>query len=224
MPAILDRELDVVERNELRQLLDEVTERPDGRPRFPIFSVWVARRTPLYLRYLPVNDLQNGPLARIGDHCRLEDRGQNVLRSEDGRVWEVNPTDAEQAEKHAVGRSRIFMRRNCGEKVILEDVGTYRWMVVKNYDPEQRNDTKHHKFVEGGKLNYDPAERELYQVRGMYTDSEKADGRIGRYDQWRPWAQICLRSCTIVRCVDRAGTAREWHVPSPIIPTADEGE
>lgn len=218
--ATQDRIVETIRRDRVRSLLDHVTDRrPDGRPLFPIFSVYVARRTALYLRYEPVSDFQNGPLARQGDHNRMEDRGRNVIRDDRGRVYELDPQDETTREKHLRGRSPIFLRR--GPKIVLEDVGTYRWMIVKNHDPETRNDTKHHQYVDGGELNYDPAEKNLYLVRGMYNDGVKADGRIGRYGQWRPWAQICLDSVTLVRCTDRAGRNMEWHIDSPTVRQAE---
>jgi hypothetical protein len=194
--------------------------RPDGRPTFPIFTCFVARRTPLFLRYNPVSDLQNGPLVREGDHCELSDKGRNVVRDARGRVYELDPQDDATREKHLKGRSPVFLRRG-GAKIVLQDVGTYRWMVVKNYDPEARNDTKHHKFTEDGELRYNPADKNLYLVRGMYNDAEKPDGMIGRFGQWRPWAQICLDSVTVVRCTDRAGRSMEWHIDDPTVRQPD---
>lgn len=207
------RTIERIRRDRVKSLLDHVTDRrPDGRPLFPIFSVFVARRTPLYLRYAPVNDLQNGPLCRVGDHCELRDRGRNVVRDTRGMIYDMDPG----TEAHEVGRSPVFLRRGA-EKIILQDVGTFRWMVVKNHDPEARHDTKHHRYVEGGALPYNPADHNLYLVRGMYSDAVKGDGRIGRFGQWRPWAQICLDSVTIVRCSDRAGRAMEWHIEDPTV-------
>lgn len=204
----------VCERQNLRSLLEHVTEREGQNPRYPIFSVYVARRTPLYLRYEPVSQYQNGPLARVGDHCLLGDRGRNVIRDAKGRVHELDPQDPEVRAKHLEGRSPIFLRRGA-EKIILEDVGTFRWMVVKNYDPEARRDSKHHQYSEDGELRYDPEAKALYLVRGMYNDEVKSDGRIGRYGQWRPFAQICLKSCVLVRCADRNGQQMEWTIPDP---------
>lgn len=196
----MQRQSDTIRRQQLKGLLDFVTDRrPDGRPLFPIFSVFVERRQPLFLRYNPVDQYTNGPYVRDGDHCNLADRGQNGIRDDRGRWYEFsNDTNAP-----------IFRRR--GKKIIIEDAGVGRWMVVKNYDETARNDTKHHQFKPDGRLNYDPAAHDLYLVRGMYSDLP-TNGRIGRYGQWRPWAQICLRSCSKVRCSDRNGTPMEWAV------------
>ncbi len=199
----------IVKRESLRDLLVRLTTRHNERPKFPIFSVKSARRTPLYLRYPPVSDTQNGPLVRDGDYCRLEDKGREIIRDKNGNIYEMNPTGI-MRERHLQGRSPVFLRR--GNKIILEDVGTFRWMVVKNYDPNQRNDTKHHRFVLGGRSFIEPDKYDLFLVRGMYNDMVKSDGRIGRHGQWRPFAQVCLRSTVEIK-VD----GHRYIIPDPVL-------
>lgn len=195
-----------IHRKDLPGFLAHLTDRrPDGRPLFPIFSVLSHRRTPLFLRYDPVDDFTNGPLCRVGDHCRMEDRGQGIIRDEKGR-----PFDLEGAGPRAA------ITRRKGEKIEIEGIGHERWQVIKNWaKDEELQATKHH-IPKGGSLNFNPADHDLFLVRGMYNDLMKSNGRIGRHGQWRPFCMLCLRSMTIIRCM-----GVEYRVVEPpIIPVA----
>ena len=59
----------ILPRHQVRTFLDAITARPTY-----IFSVVCNRRTDLYLRYPPIDQYRNGPLAYKGDHSRLADR------------------------------------------------------------------------------------------------------------------------------------------------------
>lgn len=181
----------VIRRSDLQGFLHHVTDRrPNGHPLFPIFSVYVARREDLYLRYAPIDQYTNGPLARVGDFCNLTDKGRNVVRNlvKPDREFSLDVDNA---------RSLVFTRR--GEKIVLQPKGTWRWMTIKNWAKDQElKETKHHK-PKGGKLNFNPADHDLFLVRGMYNDLTKSNGMIGRFNQWRPFALICMRSCAVIR-------------------------
>lgn len=178
-----------IHRRDLEGFLRHLTDsRPDGRPLFPFFSCYAYRRQPLELRYEPIDQFTNGPLCRVGDHSLLADP-RGVIRDVNGRLFEL---------AGATARDPIFLRR--GEKIVIEDVGAGRWMVLKNWAREQRpqNPTKHW-IPRGGALNYNPAEHGLFLFQGAYNDLVK-NGRLARYGQWRPFTMLCLRSITIIRC------------------------
>lgn len=59
----------VVRRQELRPLLDRITVNPEH-----IFSVECRRRRPLYLRYEPIGQYNQGRMAYCGDHSVLATR------------------------------------------------------------------------------------------------------------------------------------------------------
>lgn len=197
-----------IHRRDLAGFLKSKTDcRPDGKPLYPIFSVYSHRRTPLYLRYDPVDDLTNGPLCRVGDHMLLTDRGQGIIRDSKGREFDL---------EGAGPRASIVRRR--GEKIEIEGIGAGRWQVIKNWaKDEELKATKHHQ-PKGGSLHFNPAEHDLFMVRGMYNDLLKSTtGRIGRYGQWRPFAFVCLRSTTIIRV-----GGIEWRVIEPPVIPAKE--
>ena len=177
-----------IHRKDLRGFLKHLTDcRPDGKPMFPFFSCYAYRRQPLELRYDPMNDLQNGPLCRVGDHSLLTDE-RGTIRNAKGELYRLDG---------ATARDPIYLRR--GDKIVLEDIGTGRWMVLKNYTKDESPKATKHWQPQGRALNYDPAAHDLFMTQGAYNDLRK-NGRIGRYGQWRPFAQICLRSLTIIRC------------------------
>ena len=194
-----------IHRSDLPGFLKSRTDRrPDGKPLFPIFSVYSHRRTPLELRYPPVDDFTNGPLCRVGDHSLMTDRGEGIIRDAKGRSFDLE----------GAGPKAPIVRRR-GEKIEIEGIGAGRWQVIKNWaKDEDLKATKHHQ-PKGGSLHFNPADHDLFMVRGMYNDAEK-NGRIGRYGSWRPFAMLCMRSITTIRC-DKT----EFHViEAPIIPTA----
>lgn len=171
-----------VHRRDLQQFFTHVTDcRPDGRPLFPIFSVLVARREPLYLRYPPIDQYTNGPFVRVGDFNFVTDKGQKIIRNGE-RVFSSDVTAAQ---------TPIYRRK--GEKILLEPEGAYRWMVVKNWARGETHQGTRHWRPKGGSLGFNPIDHDLFLVMGMYNDT------VRRHGQWRPFAMICLRSCLKVR-------------------------
>ncbi len=172
----------VIHRRDLPGFLRHMTDRrPDGHPLFPIFSVYVARREDLFLRYYPIDNFTNGPLARVGDYNLISDRGRAIVRNGDREF----ALDVENA------KAPIFHRR--GTKIVLEEKGTWRWMTIKNWAKDQPHAGTKHWQPKGESLNFDPAAHDLFLVMGMYND------RTMRYGQWRPFAMICMRSCAVIR-------------------------
>jgi hypothetical protein len=175
----------VIRRRDLQGFLRHVTDRrPDGRPLFPIFSVYVARREDLFLRYPPIDQYTNGPLARVGDFCNITDKGRNIVRNvvKPEREFSLDVDNA---------RTPVFTRR--GEKIVLQPKGTWRWMTIKNWAKDQPHAGTKHWQPKGGKLNFNPADHDLFLVMGMYNDTTM------RFGQWRPFAMVCLRSCAVIR-------------------------
>jgi len=192
-----------IHRSDLEGFLRHLTDcRPDGRPLFPFFSCYAYRRTPLELRYEPIDQHTNGPLCRVGDHSRLDD-ARGVIRDAKDRPFQLDGCQK---------RDPIFLRR--GSKITLEEVGTGRWMILKNYAKDSSPKATKHWIPQGRTLNYNPSEYGLFLFQGAYNDLRKSDGRIARYGQWRPFCMLCLRSITTIR-VDKV----EYRVvESPTIP------
>jgi len=171
-----------IRRQDLSGFLKHVTDRrPDGRPLFPIFSVRVARRDALYARYAPIDQYTNGPLCRVGDYNLITDKGRNIVRNGE-KEFDLDVTST---------KAPVFHRR--GKKIVIEEAGTYRWMVIKNWAKDQPHRGTKHWQPKGKGLGFDPAAHDLFLVMGMYNDATM------RYGQWRPFAMICLRSCSEVR-------------------------
>lgn len=189
-----------IHRHEVKSHLQRLTDcRPDGKPLFPIFAVYVHRREDLFLRYPPINMYDNGPLVRVGDYCLLTDKGQNVVRNakiterairglnaplifKDEKVYSLDVADA---------KAPVYRRK--GDKIILEAKGKGRWMLIKNWAKDQPQKATKHWQPKGEELRFNPADHDLFMVQGMYND------KVRRYGQWRPWAMICLRSITTIR-------------------------
>lgn len=99
---------------------------------------------------------------------------------------------------HSDMATRQFVQgsRRVADKIVLQPAGTLRKMIVKRKVTDAP--TKHWQ-PKGGRLAFDPAERGLRLVAGMYNDATKDVGlgkMIGRHGDWRPWAFICLRTTT----------------------------
>lgn len=179
-----------IHREDLSGFLRHLTDcRPDGRPLFPFFSAYAYRRQPLELRYPPVDQYHNGPLCRDGDHSRLDDP-RGTIRDCKGRLFQLDG---------AGPKDSVFTRRT-GAKIILEDIGTGRWMVLKNYAKDAPPKATKHWVPKGATLNYNPADYGLFLFKGAYNDLRKANGRIARHGQWRPFTMLDLRSLTLIRC------------------------
>ena len=197
----MSRDIRYLHRHELGGFLKRLTDcRPSGRPLFPFFSCFAFRRTPLELRYDPIDQYNNGPLARVGDHSLIGDKDKGIIRDMQGRVFQLRGTTP---------RDPIFLRR--GTKIILEDIGTGRWMILKNYAKEAPRPTKHWQ-PKGRSLRFNPREHDLFLFQGAYNDLRKSNGRIGRHGQWRSFTTVCLRSLTTIRC-----RGIEWRVIEPPI-------
>ncbi len=179
-----------IHRENLHGFLRHMTDcRPDGRPIFPFFSAYAYRRTPLELRYDPVNQLDNGPLCRVGDHSNVDDP-RGTIRDAKDRLFQLDG---------ATPGDPIYRRRT-GEKITLEEIGTGRWMVLKNYAKDERPKATKHWQPQGRALNYDASEHGLFLFQGAYNDLRKSNGRIGRHGQWRPFTMLDMRSLTHIRC------------------------
>lgn len=169
-----------VPRSNIRTLFNFVTQRP-----YRIMSVYVARRNPLYLRYQPRNHYSNGCIVRVGDHCKVNDPSRNFIYGPNDVIYDLRNFDSD---------------RRPGQKIVIEEKGTYRWVVVK-----QAGDVNkcNHWRSRGETLSYVPDEHDLYHIRGVYNDDVKMQPNgqlmVGRYGQWRPWVCICLRTTSIVR-------------------------
>ena len=169
-----------IERWQVKQTLDEISKSP-----WRVFTAKVIRRSPLYLRYPPRNMTENGALARVGDHVPIgcdEWGNPNVVFGPDGKLYDLTS-------------SRINRRR--GDKIVLQEAGETRTISIKNYDREKGNQSKHAPPVTGKGLNYDPLKHDLFPLAGFYNDQLKSqpngERRIGRFGQWRPYTQVCMR-------------------------------
>lgn len=83
-------------------------------------------------------------------------------------------------------------------RIILQRKGDIRTMVVKG---KHNGKPMKHWVSKGGKLPYNPKDKGLKLVAGMYSDAAKDMGtgkRIGRHGDWRPWANICLRTVSVI--------------------------
>lgn len=186
----------VISRDQVGAVIDNITKHPTF-----IFSVVCERRTDLELRYPPLDRFTNGPLAYIGDASRLDDR-ERVRFCDCGgnELQHATPWHTPDWWVELTATSRKCKR--CGakrEKIVLEDAGTARRMIVKGKNNDK--ETKHWKS-KGGTLSFDPAAKGLKLVAGMYQDRACNHGtgkREGRHGQWRSWAFICLRSVSIIK-------------------------
>lgn len=200
-----------IKRWQVKGTLDVITQSP-----WRILSVYGARRGDLLLRYPPRDPETNGVLVRRGDRFnvggdllpvqladgtldpRVAVGGCGVIVDASGREYNL-------AEKRA--------ERRPGDKVIIEPAGTLRWMIVKQYDHNNPRPTKHW-TPQGDKLNYDPLEYDLYLLQGMYNDSVKTQPNgqpmMGRYGQWRPFTQVCMRGALVIRAL-----GVEWRITDP---------
>lgn len=170
----------VIDRNQVSSVIDEICKSPTF-----IFSVTCERRTDLYLRYDPRDRFTNGPLTFAGDASRLADHEQ-VRFCECGTEL---PSTSRKCKECGAKR----------EKIILEAAGTLRRMIVKGKHDDQP--MKHWKS-KGGELAFNPAEKGLKLVAGMYQDRPSNQGcgkRIGRHGQWRSWAFICLHTVQTIK-------------------------
>jgi len=81
------------------------------------------------------------------------------------------------------------------KRVVLEEKGTVRWMQLT----KATNKPSKHWVSKGGKLSFDPKQKQLIHVKGFYNDEMKSDGRKARKGQWRPWAFICERTVSSIK-------------------------
>ena len=182
----------VIERNQVTTVIDNICKKPTY-----IFSVTCERRTDLHLRHDPIDRLHNGPLAYVGEASRIADRERVRYCDCGGRDHATG--NGKWVEVAATSRKC----KHCGEKrtkVVLEEAGTLRKMVVKGKNTAES--TKHWEATPGGRLAFDPAEHDLKLVAGMYRDAPTNQGtgkRIGRHGQWRSWCLICLRTIQSIR-------------------------
>ena len=179
-----------IRRSEVAVKLEDMTRNPQH-----IFSVVCARRDDLHLRYPPVGIEAMGHLAYDGDasdvvtreFIRITKKGARRFAS----FFDCCPN---KVDTNGNIRSKAYGLKD--SKTILEPKGTFRRMLCKRKLTDAP--MKHWSPKPDGKRNYDPADHDLFQVAGMYNDNEKAQPtggkRIGRFGQWRPWAQICLRT------------------------------
>ena len=93
--------------------------------------------------------------------------------------------------------TRFFIRGG-RQRIMLQSKGTERKMIVKR---KVNNSPTKHWQSSGGQLSFNPADKGLMLVAGMYNDSAKDMGcgkMVGRHGDWRPWAFICLRTTSEV--------------------------
>ena len=184
-----------VRRSEVAALLDDITKNPAQ-----IFSVECARRDDLYLRYPPVAIDAMGHLCYDGDCTDIVTR-EFIRITKKGERRFAEFTDCCPNAVDARGNIRRKAYGLKDSKTILEPKGTFRRMLCKRKLTDAP--TKHWAPKPDGKRNYNPADHDLFQVAGMYNDNEKAQPtggkRIGRFGQWRPWAQVCLRTIRLIR-------------------------
>ena len=206
------REVREIRRWQVKGTMDAITQAP-----WRIISAYGARRGDLLLRYPPRDLETNGVLVRIGDRFpyngellpvqlpdgtldpRMTIGGAGVIVDASGREYNL-------ADKRA--------ERRKGDKVIIEPAGTARWLQVKQWDHDNPRPTKHWTPSDDGKLHYEPLTYDLYQLQGFYNDQVKTQPNgtimLGRYGQWRPFCQVCMRGVMVIRAL-----GVEWRVTDP---------
>ncbi len=213
MPDIETQQIRVIRqirRWQVKGTLDAITQSP-----WRVISALVARRTALFLRYPPRDPDTNGVLVRQGDLFNLND-GLIPVQQANGLHPDVTIggcgviVDANRREYNLADKTA---ERRPGQKVVIEPAGTIRWMQVKQWDHDNPRPTKHWTPKDGW-LNYNPLNHDLFLLQGFYNDQIKTqpNGQImvGRYGQWRPFANLCLRGVTIIRAL-----GVEWRVTDP---------
>ena len=98
---------------------------------------------------------------------------------------------------HSLLDSREYVKGS-RQKIILQPKGTIRTMIVKG---KHNGQSMKHWESKGGRLPYNPKNKGLKLVAGMYNDASKDMGtgtRVGRHGDWRPWAMICLRTVSCI--------------------------
>jgi hypothetical protein len=190
-----------IPRRLVKHTLDTISQQP-----WRLFAARCIRRSPVFLRYCPINMTTNGAYVRKGDYCKIDgpDKGNpNIIWGANGHRYNLLDSSA---------------NRRPGEKIILQDAGDSRLVVVKNYDREAGNASCHARPVTGKGRNYDPLQHDLYPLAGVYNDAIKrqpnGEVRLGRFGQWRPYTQICMRGITSFRAL-----GHRWIVTDP--PTVD---
>lgn len=134
-----------------------------------VFSVVVARRGPLYLRYPSSDPLKNGSLAYVGDRCELRTRRWITA----GRG----------------GKKIILEPAGTYRKMVLKG---------KRPDPVTGIHTPTAHYIDrGGEHRIDLRKHNLFgPLFGMYPDTPRrqpnGEVREGRYGQWRPWSYVNL--------------------------------
>lgn len=186
-----------IPRSQVKVTLDVINQSP-----WRMFTANVVRRSTVYLRYPPRNMTDNGALVRVGDHAPIDgpDRGNpDIVIGPDGRRYNLLEASA---------------NRRRGEKIVLQAAGEMRTITVKNYDREKGNQSQHAPEPTGRGRNYDPLEYDLYPLAGFYNDAFKTQPNgqrmIGRFGQWRPYTQICMRGITEFRAL-----GNKWIVTDP---------
>lgn len=186
-----------IPRSQVKRTLDAINRSP-----WRVFTATVVRRSTVYLRYPPRNMTQNGPFVRKGDYAPISgpDRGNpNVIYGPNGQRYHLLDADA---------------NRRPGEKIVLQAAGEKRVIAVKNYNREKGNQSRHAPAVTGEGRFYDPLEKDLYPLAGFYNDDVKTQPNgqrmIGRFGQWRPYCQICMRGITEFRAL-----GHRWIVTDP---------
>lgn len=172
-----------IPRHRVKATFDAINQSP-----WRVFRAKVVRRSTVYLRYSPRNMTENGAMVRVGDYAPITgpDRGNpNVIYGPDGRRYDLTEARA---------------NRRKGDKIVLQEAGETRWITVKNYDREKGNQSRHAPEPTGTGRYYDPLEYDLYPLAGFYNDDMKVQPNgakmIGRFGQWRPYTQICMRGVT----------------------------
>jgi hypothetical protein len=164
-----------ISRQQVKATLDIIASSP-----WRVFRALVVRRSDLFLRYPPINQTENGPYVRIGDHSKVGQRG--FIYGIDGSVYRLTDKAS---------------NRRFGEKILLQAAGETRWIACINYDRDKGNGSKHAPAKTDRGRNYDPLEYDLYPLAGFYSDQLKLQPNgfqmLGRFGQWRPYVQICLR-------------------------------
>lgn len=186
-----------IPRHRVKATLDAINQSP-----WRVFTADVVRRSTVYLRYPPRNMTDNGAMVRVGDHAPISgpDRGNpDIIIGPNGRRYNLLDASA---------------NRRPGEKIVLQAAGEKRTITVKNYDREKGNQSRHAPEPTGTGRNYDPLEYDLYPLAGFYNDGIKVQpngqAMIGRFGQWRPYTQICMRGITEFRAL-----GHRWIVTDP---------
>ena len=108
-----------IHRWQLKSLLDTICDHP-----WRVLAIKAVRRTPVFWRYAPIDSITNGAMVRCGDYCNVNDRNPNVVYNNGERF-------------------DITCRRRSGRIIPLQNVGDSRWMVVKNYNRRNGNQSSH---------------------------------------------------------------------------------